>query len=836
MNRLPSVRPHLLVVLVAALLLFPGVLAAADAPWPIFRGPHGTGVAAEGLPAGDGPLGLDLAWKRPLGSGYSAISVAEGLLVTAFQAGERDVVAAFDPASGDERWRIDLSKTHVGHDGSHDGPMATPAIAAGRVFMVGGWGDVVALETRTGREIWRIDLVEDLGCEPPYYGFASSPALIGERVVLQVGGPEAAVVALAAATGELLWRTEVGGEVGAQSPIVAELAGKLQILTMGTSEAVGLDASDGSILWRYEHGGGESGTGAYTSSPLPVGGDRLLLKHDGEASAVVTVTAPEGSSSEGGSGGGLGVAHLADSRAMSRSYSPATVAEGTVYGYTARFLSAVDPATGDLLWRSREVGDGFVIMIDGHLLVLEKTGGLHLGVVTPEGWSEVTTLDLFADDLAWTPPSYADGAVYARSLGEIARIDVVRGPVTRLASARRQEMPALLTGLAATVGAADEPAGVVDDFLAGRDLPLVDGEDVVFLWRGEAEDVAVAGDMIGMRREEPMRRLEGTDLWWWHTRLDRRAHISYRFYVDYQATLDPAHDRTVVSTVLGSDMNWNRGEPAEMSWFAMPEWPGSASAIGGAVTPEAGGRLETFEVTLERTAPEGEEALEPLPLPLEVWVPPGYDEGDERYPVVFVHHAAAREPGRWVESLDAGVGRSFAPVIVVFVDYPRAPGLSGTFVGQVVPAIDGHYRTLDERGARANVGMGWPGFSAARLTFSHPETFGVLGVQSLYLLEEQMGMLEAAIDEGGAARQPMRIYLEWGRWDLVSPHEEMDFRYSSRWAWDLFEEKGWEPTGGEVWDSTDFASWGNRTGVLLGELFPAEGGESGLDRWLTASR
>ncbi len=60
-------------------------------------------------PPGEGPLALELRWKRDLGSGYSGIAVAEGLLVTVFEAGERDVVAAFDPESGEERWRYDLA-------------------------------------------------------------------------------------------------------------------------------------------------------------------------------------------------------------------------------------------------------------------------------------------------------------------------------------------------------------------------------------------------------------------------------------------------------------------------------------------------------------------------------------------------------------------------------------------------------------------------------------------------------------------------------------------------------------------------------------------------------
>ena len=83
-------RPTVLAALSLAVAALAVVPATAD--WPSFRGPNGNGQAADPLPAGDGPLGLELAWKRPLGSGYSGVSIADDRLVTAFQAGERDAI------------------------------------------------------------------------------------------------------------------------------------------------------------------------------------------------------------------------------------------------------------------------------------------------------------------------------------------------------------------------------------------------------------------------------------------------------------------------------------------------------------------------------------------------------------------------------------------------------------------------------------------------------------------------------------------------------------------------------------------------------------------------
>ena len=822
-------RDFTTLLLLILTLLIPGAVAFADTTWTSFRGPGGVGEAAlRNLPTADGPVALEVRWKQPLGSGYSGIAVADDTLITALYGGERDYVVALDAETGEEKWRYDLAPAYAGHDGSHDGPISTPAIADGHVFAVSPWGHVAAIDFATGEEIWTIHLVDDLGSEKPLYGFGSSPNVIGDIMVLQTGGEAGSVTAFDVATGEIRWRA-VEDEIAAQSPMIGEIGGQRQILVLGQKLLSGLDPADGSVVWQLEHGGGQGAMGSYTSSPLLLGDDRLLVKAANESTVIVEVTSQHGA---------MTAEIVETSPGMTKSYSPPSSTDELVYGYTARFLSAVDSSSGDLLWRSREPGDGFQIVLGDHLAVITKKGTLHLGAASPEGWTEITRLDLF-NDLAWTPPSYAEGSLYIRSLGEIARVDLVPGDPTLMAETAEPVLPAVLAPLVATLANVDDPSAAVDDFLAGKDLPLVKGREVVFLWRGEATDMAIAGDMIGMRTEEPMHRLDGTDLWWWATEVDPRARISYLFYVDYEPTVDPTHNRVVESSILGPDMNWRNEVGVEMSWFAMPQWPGLRLARKEAASTDAKkGKLETFDLEAQLPAGEDGEQPDPVTMSVPVWLPPGYAESTERYPVVYVHHYLAREIGAWPETLDRVVGKNTAPLIAVFLEFPpMSPRTEGQiFVEQIVPAIDERYRTLADRDHRANVGMGWPGFGATITTFFNSDTFGVLGVQSFFSLEETFGMLVGAIGERDASEVPMKIYLDWGRWDLISPHEEMNMRASSREVWNFFKDKGWDPVGGEVWDSTDFGSWRNRTGTMLGALFPLEGAESTLAVWQTSAQ
>jgi hypothetical protein len=582
------------------------------------------------------------------------------------------------------------------------------------------------------------------------------------------------------------------------------------VLLLGEKRLVGLDPADGTLLWSFEHEGApNSEMGSLTQSPMPIGGDRVFVKHENASALVVKVSS--------GPGGWQGTREH-QAQGLNRSYSPPTLWGEQAYGFTARFLSALDLETGELLWRSREPGDGFVLSADGQLVVLTKEGTLHVGEASPEGWSEAARLDLF-EDLTWTPPSASGNHLFVRSFGEIARVDVLRAPAPASADAEIA-LPEALKPLSAELAAGALPAQAVDRFLAGRRLPLVDGEEVVFVWRGEARDVAIAGHMIGMRREEPLRRLAGTDLWWWSTRLDRRDRVNYFFYVDYVPTLDPANPRRTSSTLLGHDMNWLRADPVPMSWLAMPEWPGLAADADdepGATR----GRIETLAMEVQ---PPDQEDAEPVSVQIHVWLPPGYDDaGDQRYPVVFVHNPWARELIGWPETLDRVVGHSVQPLIAVLVEAPRMSGFSRAFAEQVAPLIDARFRTRDDAGSRANVGMGPQSLLAAVVGLRQRDRYGLLGLQTILGLDEVLSTLEGMLNDETLPREPLRVYLEWGRWDLHSPHENMDMRSTGRVLRELLESHGIETLGGEVWDSTDVESWRSRSGVLLETLFPLEG-------------
>lgn len=790
-----STHAHLVATL--CLLSFLSLPRASDADigWPSLRGPSYDGARHNVELFADPDSTLQVGWKRPLGSGYSAVVIGEGHAFTLFAAGEHDVVAAFDVETGDERWRTTIGPTYGGHDGSHDGPISTPLLADGKIFTLGGWGRLLALDAATGETRWSTHLNEDLGAKKPFYGFATSPVLAAGVLVVQVGGGDGnSIVGFDPDDGTVRW--SFGDDpVVYQSPIVATIAGREQVLAATAQHLYGIAAGTGEVLWQHEHGGDERGMGGETIIPVPAGDDRVLLLHKMDESVMVQVVQQ---------GSGFAVETLWANNSIRGTYVHPVYHEGFLYGMAGRILTCVDAATGERRWRSREPGDGFPTLVGDQLVIITKPGTLHVAEATPEGYRERAQLPLF-NEHSWSAVAYADGHLYARSMAQLARIDTTAVAGTSetddswLASTR-------FGRFLDQVAIDDDKAASVDAFLeAQARFPIVEPSGAVhFLYRGPDEDVGIVGDMIGYRREDPMQRVPGTDLFYYSTRLEPTAAVYYGFIPSYeQTTPDPRNPQT------------GRSLFGTVSWFAMPAWPGADFTVAG----QPKGRLETVRWT--SAIGEGQERE------VSVYLPMGYNRDTERrYPVLYVHGGAdALEHGAYQASLDNLIGETVEPLIAVFVvgehrrwDRNNQPLYAQMIAEELVPKIDSVYRTRTDRMARASAGTADAASAALRTAFEHPEVFGRVAIQSPTIMTAD----DVAPWIDAADLRSMVIYHDWGTYHLRSPHEAWDMAEANRELFTVFRNRGYRPAGGETPDGFGWACWRSRTDDLLKALFPRQ--------------
>jgi outer membrane protein assembly factor BamB len=388
-------------------------IAAAADDWPQLWGPGGDGrAAATTSMTRSATLKAREVWRRPIGSGFSGVSVVGTRGYTALSDGQKDQAIAFDTASGRELWRTPLGETYRGHDGSRDGPISTPTVEGGRVFLVGPHGLLVALDARDGRVAWSHDLPKEYGAAVPAYGFATSPLAAAGRVIVQAGGAkENYLVAFEQASGKVAWSVNPGAGATYASPVLATLHGVPQLVTVSADKVLGLSPGDGSVLWSHAR----PNENEPSRGPVVLPDGRVFVPSWNEG-AVVAVTRD---------GGAFKAAELWRRPVLKNSYSPTVHHEGHLYGFNGQYLVCIDPATGDVKWRQK-VYSGSLILVDGHLVVLgESSGDLRVAEATPAGYREKLKTSVFNPGAtSFTGPTWAGGRVYLRNVEELVALEI----------------------------------------------------------------------------------------------------------------------------------------------------------------------------------------------------------------------------------------------------------------------------------------------------------------------------------------------------------------------------------------------------------------------------
>jgi outer membrane protein assembly factor BamB len=790
--------------------LLPAYAALAD--WPGFRGHDAAGLAEGPCPqlASNGPISLKLAWKRPLGSGYSAVAVAEGLVVTGFSDGAEDVVVAFDEETGEELWRTPLDATYKGHDGSHDGPIATPLIADGRIFMLAPRGRLVALEARSGREVWSTNLVTDHGAAKPHYGFSSSPLLMDGTLVLHLGSSHGAIAGFDPASGQRRWAAGEG-VVQYQCPVAATLPGGRRVVVAASdSHVYALAPRDGAVVWEYAINVGVTGNEAHDPRgpgsliPVACGDERLFLKHSGDKSLTLRLS---------GDGGQPAADPLWESNAVRNTYNVPVYYDGDLYAVSARFLTCVNAADGTAQWRSRSPGDGFLALAAGNLVIATKDGSMHIARATRSGYEERAGLTVF-EALSWSPPAVTRDRIFVRSMDSLARVDVVAGASAQAAAEATRgggEFEAML----AQVAAAGDKAKVIDAYLARQTrFPIIEGGRVHFVYRGPGQDLALGCETIGARQDRAMTRVADTDLFYLTTELEPDARVNYIFIRDYEDILDPLNPRKDTSSAYttGMEVSFGRKPPYDMSWFAMPQWKPASNLD----EPPAGaprGKLERFEIDSPVLAGK---------MAFSVYTPPGYDASGPRLPVVYVIDGqAAVERGHLQNVLDNEIGKRVRPLIAVCMETPlRAldPRLAGALVKDLVPWIDGKFATHATPEGRMLMAAGFHAGLTLTTALEHADTFSACAAQSPFALRPFEETIGPAIEKMPSGRT-LRVHVAWGKYDMKNPHEAWDMVASARATFEgLKAIDSLTVTGAEDRLGTDWGSWQHRLGDLLAAI------------------
>lgn len=398
--------------LIAAELLATTALTKPEEQWPGLWGAERNATAAgPGWELGSGTK-AKILWRRPIGSGYSEAVIANGRGYTMETDGTSDRAVAFDLATGKEIWAVRVGPAHKGRDGSDDGPISTPAVDGGQVFVFGPRGVLFAFAAADGQVQWTRDVAAELQASPPHYGFAAAPLIAGKMVILQAGGEAHNLVAFDRATGKTSWSVAHSKKTGYASPILTTLGGVPQVVSMTADRVYGVRAEDGKLLWKHP-APEEPGR-----SPTVLPGGRMLVSFWGE-SLMLQVTPQEEA---------FAVKELWKKPQLRATYSPTVFHAGYLFGMSGDYLVCVDPETGETKWRHKIYGTS-LIRVGDHLAVLGRSSGnLHLIDASPQGFHEHLRTRVFNPGArSFTGPSFAGGRLYLRNLEELVAVEITAG-------------------------------------------------------------------------------------------------------------------------------------------------------------------------------------------------------------------------------------------------------------------------------------------------------------------------------------------------------------------------------------------------------------------------
>ena len=403
------------------LLVLASFNVSAD-DWPQWRGPQRDGISKEtGLlkewPK-EGPKSL---WQvKDIGSGYSTPAVVGNRFYLVSNEGmEKEFVQALEVSDGKRAWSTPIGKVGPNEGPQYPGARSTPTVDGDSIYALGSDGDLVCLETSSGRIKWNKNLRGDFGGKPGKWAYAESPLIDGDVLVCTPGGSEATLVALNKKTGAVMWKSAVpgGDQAGYASIVKMDFGGAKQYVQFLEKGVAGVSAKDGKFLWRYD----KTGQGSPANIPTPLAEDGYVYSGAGRSGGGLIKLKPKD--------GAFEVEEVIFTPKLPTAIGGAVKIGDHFYGTAGQALLCAEFKTGKLKWEERSVAPGSLCYADQRLYIHGENGDVALVEATPEGYREKGRFTPpgqpeRARTKAWSYPVVANGRLFIHDLGTLWAYDI----------------------------------------------------------------------------------------------------------------------------------------------------------------------------------------------------------------------------------------------------------------------------------------------------------------------------------------------------------------------------------------------------------------------------
>jgi outer membrane protein assembly factor BamB len=345
-------------------------------------------------------------WRRPIGPGWSSFAVGGSHIYTQEQRGSDEVVACYNATNGKPVW-THRDPVRFWESNAGAGPRATPTLSEGRVYTFGATGIVNALDAHTGAVVWSRNAVSDTGMKVPGWGFASSPLVVDDVVILGAAGK---LAGYDAATGKPRWYGPNGGD-GYSSPQLFTIDGVAQVVLLGAHGATSVAPADGKVLWEYPW---PSDTRILQPAQTSDGDILMIALTAAGATGIRRLTVAHGP-------GGWTVAERWTSNGLKPYFNDIVVHDGHAFGFDGTILACIDLKDGKRLWKGGRYGQGQVLLLSDQdlLLVLSEEGELALVKAADDQFKELARFTVL-DGKTWNHPALVGNTLLVRNGQEMA--------------------------------------------------------------------------------------------------------------------------------------------------------------------------------------------------------------------------------------------------------------------------------------------------------------------------------------------------------------------------------------------------------------------------------
>ncbi|HND51873.1 MAG TPA: PQQ-binding-like beta-propeller repeat protein, partial [Pirellulaceae bacterium] len=374
--------------------------------WPQILGPTRDGSAVgEKLTETWPASGPKVAWKHPVQQGYAGPAVVGSRVFVFHRDGDKERLEALDLATGKPIWKTEFAANYRGGIDADRGPRCVPLVHKDAVYVYGPGGMLHAVTAADGKLRWSRDTAGDFEADDGYFGFGSTPIILGDKLVVNVGGRGGAIIAFNLADGSTAWKAAADA-ASYSAPTLATIAGKPSAVFVTRLKCIAVSPA-GDVLFQFPFG--KRGPTVNAATPLVFDDHLFLTASYGIGGQLLSL------------GAEAPKPVWSDDSTLSSQYATPVYYQGHLYGTHGREdtgdaaeLRCIEAKSKRIVWSSPNFGVAHVIRSGDKLLLLKTTGELVLAQAAPGAYKPLATAKI-SNDTTRALPALSQGRLVLRT-------------------------------------------------------------------------------------------------------------------------------------------------------------------------------------------------------------------------------------------------------------------------------------------------------------------------------------------------------------------------------------------------------------------------------------